>query len=66
VMAYLRYDSTNVVLVLLNISTDIQKISCKHDLIIGTFTNIFSGLQFSFNNEEAFELMPGDYLVYVK
>jgi len=66
VMAYLRYDNTNVVLVLLNISPDIQKIACTHDLIKGTFTNIFSGLQFSFDREEAFELMPGDYLVYVK
>jgi hypothetical protein len=65
-MAYLRYDANNILLVVLNISNDIQKISFSHELLVGSFINIFSGLAFSFDKEVSFELMPGDYFLYVK
>jgi glycosidase len=69
-MAYLRYatelDSKEIILVVLNLGDQAQKIRFAHDLLVGEFTNIFSGLCFAFNKEVAFELMPGDYFVYVK
>jgi glycosidase len=66
VMAYLRYDASNVLLIVLNMSNEIQKISFSHELLVGSFINIFSGLQFSFDKEVSFELMPGDHFLYVK
>jgi len=69
-MAYLRYatelDSKEIILVVLNLGDQAQKIRFAHDLLVGEFTNIFSGLCFAFNKDVAFELMPGDYFVYVK
>jgi len=72
-MAYLRYDdltdsltpSKDVILVVLNLGDQVQKIKFDHELLVGDFKNIFSSLSFTFNKEVAFELMPGDYFVYV-
>ena len=77
VMAFLRYDhqpieqavndsKKQIILVVLNFSHQIQKVALEHDYLKGEFTNAFSGLSYSFNKRESFELMPGDYLVYVK
>ena len=77
VMAFLRYDqqpekkSVNesqkqIILVLLNFSHQIQKVALEHDYLKGPFLNAFSGLSYTFNKQESFELMPGDYFVYVK
>ena len=69
-MAYLRYDqetpTREVVLVVLNLGDQIQKVNFSHELLVGAFKNIFSELSFTFNQEIAFELMPGDYFVYIK
>jgi glycosidase len=65
VFAYLRRKDKEVVLVILNLSNqDRVKINIEHDWLIGEFINAFSGLGFSFNRTENFELMGGDYLVY--
>jgi glycosidase len=77
VMAFLRYDHAHekksekesgkqIVLVLLNFSHQVQKVQVEHAYLNGQFLNAFSGLSYSFNKQEGFELMPGDYLVYVK
>ena len=73
VMAFLRYDhqpeknaEKQIILVLLNFSHQIQKVVLAHDYLEGEFTNAFSGLSFAFNKQVSFELMPGDYFVYVK
>ena len=72
-MAFLRYDhqpeknaEKQIILVLLNFSHQIQKVVLAHDYLEGEFTNAFSGLSFAFNKQVSFELMPGDYLVYLK
>jgi len=65
VMAFLRYDH-QIILVVLNFSHQIQKIELEHELLKGQFLNAFSGLSFAFNKQVSFELMPGDYFVYVK
>ena len=73
VMAFLRYDQQpeknaekQIILVVLNFSHQIQKVELAHDYLQGEFTNAFSGLSFAFNKQVSFELMPGDYFVYVK
>ena len=66
VMAFLRYNEKQIILVVLNFSHQIQKVEFEHDYLKGQFTNAFSGLSYSFNKQESFELMPGDYLVYLK
>ena len=66
VMAYLRYDAKSTVLVVLNLSTHHHRIQLSHEKLNGDFKNVFSGFQFKFNVEVPFDLMPGDYFVYVK
>lgn len=66
VMAFLRYNEKQTILVVLNFSQQIQKVELAHDYLKGQFTNAFSGLSFAFNKQVSFELMPGDYFVYVK
>lgn len=67
VMAFVRKKDDDVLLVLLNFSSDEKiKITIEHDWIAGEFENIFSGLQYKFNSKEEFELMDYDYLVYKK
>ena len=65
-MAYLRYDQQDIMLVGLNLTDQHLKINLSHDKLKGTFKNIFSGMSFNFQNDISFELMPGDYFVYVK
>ena len=66
VMAYIRHDAAATVLVVLNLSPDHHKVSFSHEKLQGSFQNLFSGFNYSFQNEASFELMAGDYLVYVK
>lgn len=66
-MAYLRRNENDVVLVLLNLSgNDRIKIAVIHEWLTGTFRNIFSGLPYHFNGKEDFELQGGEYFVYEK
>lgn len=66
VMAYLRHDSKDTILVGLNLSDQRQKIEFSHEKLKGKFKNIFSQLVFEFQETMTFELMPGDFFVYVK
>ena len=67
VMAFVKKKDDEVLLVLLNFSSDEKiKIKIEHDWIAGKFENIFSGLQYEFTSTEEFELMGFDYLVYQK
>ena len=66
-MAFLRKKGNEVVLVILNLSDkDRSKIRVSHEWLKGDFQNIFSGLDFSFNGEEYFELQANEYIVYAK
>ncbi len=67
IMAYFRKKSTETVLVLLNLSDkERATIEVQHDWLQGDFINLFSSLAYTFSSKEHFELMPGDYLVYIK
>ena len=66
-MCYFRRKNSEVVLVLLNLS-DKEKatVTVEHDWLKGHYLHLFSGLQYDFSPKENFELLPGDFLVYVK
>ncbi len=66
VMAYLRYNENTTILVVLNLSAHHHKIRVAHEKLNGDFVNVFSGISFPFTGDVPFELMPGDYFVYVK
>ena len=66
VMAYLRQDEFSTVFVLLNLSNQHHKVQIAHEKLNGEFKNVFSGLSFDFNHSVPFELLAGDYFVYVK
>jgi hypothetical protein len=50
----------------LNLSAERQQVHVEHEAFKGKFTNLFSGLSFEFNGDSQFELMPGEYIVYLK
>jgi hypothetical protein len=52
--------------VVLNFSAERQQLHVVHEAFFGNFTNLFSGLSFEFNGDSQFELMPGEYIVYLK
>jgi len=66
VMAYLKQDQGQTALVVLNFSADRQHLHVAHEAFSGRFTNLFSGLSFEFNGNSNFELMPGEFIVYLK
>lgn len=66
IMAYLKQDQTNTALILLNVSEERQQVQVAHEAFTGNFTNLFSGLSFDFKGSSHFELMPGEYIVYIK
>ena len=66
VMAYLKQDQDQIALVILNLSAERQHVPIAHEAFTGKFTNLFSGLSFEFHGHNQFELMPGEYIVYVK
>lgn len=66
VMAYIKQDQSNIALIILNLSEQIHLVPIKHEAFNGRFTNLFSGLSFEFNGNSQFELMPGEYIVYIK
>jgi len=67
VMAYFRRKGEDIVLVLLNLSEK-EKITMQvtHDWLNGKFKQLFSEISYTFSGTETYELLPGDFLVYVK
>ncbi len=66
VMAYVRSDAQSTILVVLNLSSHHHRIHLAHEQLKGNFKNLFSGFSYPFNNDVPFELMPGEFFVYVK
>ncbi len=66
VMSFLRYDAENTVLVVLNLSANHHHVEVSHEKLVGAFRNVFSGFDYVFSNNNSFELMAGDYFIYIK
>ena len=65
IIGFIKKHQNNVVLVLLNISEHNRlAFEISHPMLQGKFEQIFSGLHFSFSDNEKFELQAGEYLVY--
>jgi glycosidase len=65
VMAYIKQYEGQTALIILNLSAHRHHVHIAHDAFTGKFTNLFSGLSFEFNGNSHFEMMPGEYIVYV-
>ena len=63
-MGFFRKKGDEVVLVLLNFSAEYIRFTLNHQWMKGTFNHVFSGIQYSFNEVEKFQLSPYEYLVY--
>jgi glycosidase len=66
VMAYLKTYQGKTALVMLNLSVERQHLHVVNEAFTGKFTNLFSGLSFEFNGNSQSELMPGEYILYLK
>jgi glycosidase len=65
VIIFFKRYKEEVVLVLLNFSEENKlKINITHDWLKGNFYNVFTGINFHFNNDEQFELQGFEYRVY--
>jgi glycosidase len=66
-MCWLRKKDAATVLILLNLSNQSRlQIPINHPWLQGTYSNLFTGVELPFMNEETFELQSYEYLVYVK
>jgi glycosidase len=65
ILAYLLVSNESKVLVVLNLSPN-DKVVCtlKHELLFGDYYNLFSGITYTLNNIENFELQAWEYMVY--
>lgn len=65
IFSFMLSNDENKLLALFNFSAEGRKnISLTHPLLKDKFTNIFSGLEFDFNETESFELQQWDALIY--
>ena len=66
-IAFLRKNNENTVLVILNVSGESRlHITVNHPWVTGNFSNVFSGISYSFNGAVSFEMQEGEYFVYEK
>lgn len=66
-MAFFLQNGEAIVLVMFNFSlSETNRIMINSNNLKGTFQSLFSGLNYTFQDNENFELEPGGYLVYVK
>lgn len=66
VMAWLRKNGSNEVLVLLNMSRDEVNCTIETDLVTGTFINVFDKNNCDLGEERSFVMQPWAYLVFEK
>jgi glycosidase len=66
-IAFLRKNNEHTVLVILNVSgAGRLHITVNHPWVSGNFSNVFSGISYSFNGTVSFEIQEGEYFVYEK
>lgn len=66
IMAYLRRNKNDEVLVLLNLSAEKVVFSIKDQFVKGKFINVFTGVENYFTADTFIEMQPWDFLVYEK
>ncbi|WBV61429.1 alpha-amylase family glycosyl hydrolase [Chryseobacterium camelliae] len=66
IIAYLRKNGEDEVLVVLNMSKEPADFSIEDDHLSGTFTNIFEGSKRDFDQGKSFNFQVSDYVVFEK
>ena len=66
IMAYLRKNGANEVLVLLNMSAHAVHFNLEDEHVSGNFEEVFKKSNHDFTKEKSFEMQPWAYLVYEK
>jgi alpha-amylase len=66
VLAYLRKNGSDEVLVLLNMCNEKTGCTLYDDKVTGHFKNVFSGAVINTNEQKHFDMEPWDYLVFEK
>ncbi len=66
ILAYLRKNGNNEVLVLLNMSNGKVHFELNDGAVTGQYSNVFSNTGHDFSAERYFEMPPWEYRVYVK
>ena len=64
VFAFVREKDHSKVLVILNLSSIVQSVDLKSDLLAGKYTEIFTNADKKFNDDEELSLKPWEYFVY--
>ena len=63
---YIRVSENDAVLVLLNWSKETISFRLTDEAAFGNYSNVFSGIENSFNTDSFFEMGPWEFLVYEK
>ncbi|MPS65566.1 MAG: 1,4-alpha-glucan branching protein [Chryseobacterium sp.] len=66
ILAYLRKNGENEVLVVLNMSKEAVDFTIEDDRLSGVFTNVFEGTKRDFNQGKNFHFQTSDYAVFEK
>ena len=66
ILAYLRKNGENEVLVVLNMSKEAVDFTIEDDRLLGIFMNVFEGTKRDFNHGKNFHFQTSDYAVFEK
>lgn len=66
ILSYLRKNSDDEVLVLLNMSRELVNFSVDDNLISGDFNDIFKDIKHNFSENKNFTMNPGEFAVFQK
>jgi glycosidase len=66
ILAYIRKNGNDEVLVVLNMSKDPVNFSIEDEHLSGSFKNVFEKTKRDFSNGKDFNFKPGDYAVFEK
>ncbi len=66
ILAYVRKNGKDEVLVVLNMSKEGVKFTINDDQLSGSFNNVFENTKRDFSQDKGFTMLAGDYLVFEK
>ncbi|MBK7882624.1 MAG: alpha amylase C-terminal domain-containing protein [Chitinophagaceae bacterium] len=66
VLAYVRKNGGDEVLVLLNLSKDVARFEIQNNIISGKYVNVFDKSNNDFTDSKLFDMQPWEYRVYEK
>ncbi|MDI9358077.1 MAG: alpha-amylase family glycosyl hydrolase [Phycisphaerales bacterium] len=65
-VAFIRQSGSKHLLVFLNFSIhEVARFNLNHPALSGTYKNVSTGITYTFNESEKFELLPAEYALYI-